>query len=328
MKLEDWQLAEIMSRFGLTFKLVTGFCDTSRGDDDVRFNYMLDERYVLKINSARSMWEDRLQEINRLTGRYREIGVYCPALLPASDGRLSTVWNGFTCFVEEFAKYPTFDMDADNDRREIIEHLGVLAARYSDADLSEIRSMWSIIDLAPLDTDVDEKQENADILVGALRDSGFEELARQTEEFNLRMRSRIMEVFQELPRCVYQGDLNNSNILHDNGRFAGLIDFNMAGTDVNINVFVNETAWFPEDNEFDSMPVSEIIESMENKQASLMEAIFRHYSLNCAEEYAFPCYKGIVRLFQYPNVCAMRKWLSEAERCNKCAELICELMKI
>jgi len=43
---------------------------------------------------------------------------------------------------------------------------------------------------------------------------------------------KIKKVFNELPRCVYQGDLNSSNALHQDGRFAGLIDFNMAGTDV------------------------------------------------------------------------------------------------
>lgn len=32
--------------------------------------------------------------------------------------------------------------------------------------------MWSIIDLAPLDADIDEKQDNLNLLVQALRDAG------------------------------------------------------------------------------------------------------------------------------------------------------------
>ena len=327
MKPDDREICEIAKAFGINFCHVTGFYDTSRGDSDMRLNYVLDDRYVLKINSACSMWEARLQEINRLISRYRAIGVYCPALLPAADGGFSVEWNGHTCFVEEFARYPVLGEDGDIDRCEVIGHLGMLAAGYSGDDISEIRSMWSIIDLAPLDTDVDEKQENADILVSVLRDNGFEELAGKVQEFNRSMRSRIIEVFSELPRCVYQGDLNDSNILHDNGHFAGLIDFNMAGTDVNINVFLNETAWFPEEDEFDSMSVGGIIDRMEQEQTGLMDVILRHYSLSCAEEYALPCYKRIIRMFQYPNVSAMRKWLNDADRRDKCAELICELMR-
>ena len=32
--------------------------------------------------------------------------------------------------------------------------------------------MWSIIDLAPLDVDIDEKQDNLNLLLQALRDAG------------------------------------------------------------------------------------------------------------------------------------------------------------
>ena len=40
---------------------------------------------------------------------------------------------------------------------------------------------------------------------------------------------------------MYQGDLNNSNILIKDNHFYGLIDFNLSGTEVNINCFLAET---------------------------------------------------------------------------------------
>ncbi|MBQ1643935.1 MAG: hypothetical protein II103_05335, partial [Treponema sp.] len=72
---------------------------------------------------------------------------------------------------------------------------------------------------------------------------------------------------------MFQGDLNLSNVLVDHGHFAGLIDFNLSGTDVNINVFVNETNWFPEEADFDQMTVFEMMEAIEQRQAELLTVI-------------------------------------------------------
>jgi len=324
--LDRAEIQNILSCFGLIFQNVTKLYDTSRAENDERFNYILDDRYVLKVNSAGIMREERLREIGRLIGRYRSIGVYCPALLPTKQGTLSCNLekNGkkYSCYAEEFAVYPVSEDGDGLDRREVVEHLGILAAKYTGVDLSETRSMWSIIDLAPLDTEIDEKQENADALVDALREIGCAELADRVDAINDELRRKILTVFERLPRCVYQGDLNSSNILQRDGHFAGLIDFNLSGTDVNINVFLNETNCFPEEEEFDQMCVEQVLEKMETGQKDLLDVIFRHYTMNEAEKFAFPLYKKIVEMFQYPNVCSMIKWLKEDTRRDKCIALI------
>jgi len=328
---EITEIQEIMSHFGLSVQGVTNFYDTSHNDEDKRLNYILDDKYVLKINSVGVMWEERLQEIHRLICRYRSIGVYCPELLPALDGTLSYVWKkdgkDYTCFVEEYAIYPVLGWGTEHDRKEVIEHLGVLASDYSGVDLSETKSMWSIIDLAPLDVDIDEKQENTNTLIEALRKNGHDELAHEVENFNTMLREKIMVVFEDLPRCVYQGDLNSTNELHKDGHFTGLIDFNMAGTDVNINVFLNETNWFPEETEFDALTVEEIIAKQEAEQDEELAVILRHYTMSEIEKYAFPYYRRIVDMFQYPNVCSMVEWLNSDTRREKCAALINALVE-
>lgn len=331
--LEITEIQKIVLHFGLTVQSVTNFYDTSHSDDDKRLNYILDDKYVLKVNSVKAMWEERLQEISRLISRYRSIGVYCPGIIPTLEGALSYLWQKdgkeYTCFVEEYAIYPVLGWDAEPefDRKEVIEHLGILAAKYTGVDLSEIKSMWSIIDLAPLDVIIDEKQENTNSLVDALQKNGYAGLAQQVNSFNDMLREKIMEVFKELPRCVYQGDLNSTNELYKDGHFAGLIDFNMAGTDVNINVFLNETNWFPEEAEFDRLSVSEIISKQDALQAEKLSVILRHYTLNDNEKYAFPYYKRIVDMFQYPSVCQMVEWLQNDSRRDKCAELIKAMME-
>ena len=170
--------------------------------------------------------------------------------------------------------------------------------------------------------DIDEKQENTNTLVDALREAGYPDLAQQVDDLNNMLRSQIMTVFADLPRCVFQGDLNTSNELHQDGHFVGLIDFNLSGTDVNINVFLNETNGFPEETEFDKLSVSEIVARMDTEQADTVSVILRHYALDDIEKFAFPYYKRIVDLFQYPNVCEMVKWLKDEARKGKCVALI------
>ena len=329
--LENAEMQDILARFGLTFQSVTKVHDTSHGEADTRLNYILDDRYVLKVNTEGVMWETRLQEISRLIQRYRGIGIYCPALIPTLEGSLSCYWEKdgkkYICYVEEFAIYPILEWDNDHDRKEVVEHLGLLAAKYTGVDLSETKSMWSIIDLAPLDVDVDEKQENTNAFVDALRENGYADLADQVEALNKELRKQIMKVFAELPRCVYQGDLNSSNELHQDGHFVGLIDFNLSGTDVNINVFVNETNCFPEEEEFDRLTVEQMVEQMETQQADMLSVIFKHYTMNDIEKFAFPMYQRIADLFQWPNVCSMVKWLKEEARRDKCIALIHALVE-
>ena len=77
---EITEIQEIMSHFGLSVQYITAFHDTSRGDDDRRLNYVLDNKYVLKINSSSVMNEQRLREIHRLIKRYHSIGVYMPEI--------------------------------------------------------------------------------------------------------------------------------------------------------------------------------------------------------------------------------------------------------
>ncbi len=320
-----------MSHFGLSVQNVTNFSDTSHNDDDKRLNYILDDKYVLKINSLITMRETRLQEIHRLITRYRSIGVYCPDFIPTLNGSLSYAWQKdgkeYTCFVEEYAIYPVLGWHTEHDRKEIVEHLGILATKYTGMDLSETKSMWSIIDLAPFDVNIDEKQENANALINVLRNNGYDKLANRVDAFNAMLREQIMVVFDKLPRCVYQGDLNSTNVLHKDGHFVGLIDFNMAGTDVNINVFLNETNWFPEEVEFDRLSISEIIAKQNSEQHNMLSVILKHYTLNDDEQYAMPYYRRIVDMFQYPNVCLMIEWLGNDIRKDKCAELITALVE-
>lgn len=331
--MEKEELHKIMTAYGLTFQQITGFCDTSHSENDRRLNYMLDNRYVLKIHSACSMWEDRLQEISRLIDRYRSVGVYCPRMIPTVSGSFSCPYEmdgqKLNCFLEAYSIYPICECNDQLDRKEVVAHLGLLADRYTGVDLSETYDMWSIFELSPLDQvyGIDEKQANADLLTDALKEVQLASLAEDVANFNHRLRLEIQNGFRELPRCVYQGDLNYTNYLQKDGHFAGLIDFNLSGTDVNINEFVNETNWFATTEEFDKMSVSEILSAIDAEQSEVLDVILSNYSLNPLEQKMLPYFKGISDLFQYPNVCQLVEWLRDETRREKAVKLIEEMMK-
>lgn len=81
--------------------------DSSHGETDIRRNYLIDRKYVLRVNSAPVMTEARLAELNTLIGRYRAFGLEAPLFLKAADGRFLTALDGNTCaFLEYLEQYP------------------------------------------------------------------------------------------------------------------------------------------------------------------------------------------------------------------------------
>ena len=308
---------------------IDSFFDTSHGEDDLRYNYVLDRKYVLKINSADMVTENFLQGINHLVEKYRAIGVWCPKVLPTKEGKLLYHFyedgKHYHCYMEEFAPYEIAGNRVDfyGLKSEMLEHVGKLAAKYKGKDLVENRSMWSIIDLAPLDVEIDEKQDNLNTLAEALKEHGYSELAEKIVAVNGACRNHIMKYFMELPRCVYQGDLNPSNLLVDEkGHFAGLIDFNMYGTEVNVNCFLNECMYYLRESDFVEFSAKEIFEKMNRIQEQLMAVICKEYALNESEKCVYTDYKKVIDLSFYPNVMLWIELLEKKEYEGKVLALL------
>ncbi len=337
--LEEKEILAILREYGVNKVDEIKRIDSSRGEKDIRLNYIVDKKYVLRINSAGTMTEERLQELERLIERYKSIGVSCPRFLrvvsddaQVQDAAHHAVYSlqrdGMIVYLSEYMDYPLAEdvKPGAEFREKVVAHLGVLAKKYSGCDLMRTNSMWSLIDLAPLDTDVDEKQENLDSLVLALEKAGESKLARQAVSFNHANREKIKRVYKRLPRCVYQGDLNDTNILVENGEFKGLIDFNLAGTEVNINCFVNETASLWE-KDFKKFSGEEIYARMLERQDRLLEIIFQNYQMNRDEEEVIENYRSICLIAQWPNVCFYKYALETGQDREKVLEVISRILQ-
>lgn len=281
---------------------------------DYRLNIIIDRDYVLRINDP-VITEERLAAVDRLARRYRETGILAPRLLQNREGAYLSPCGGRVCYLSEYLDYPTLDEVRDTldtvqqeaIRRDVLSSVGRFARIFSDVDLQPVHSMWSIFDLAPLDVDMDERQENLNDLVQALREAGAEDAARQVICFNEANRAKIEPVFRRLPRCVIQGDLNDSNLLIADGRFVGLIDFNMAGTEVNINCFCCETNSGITEEDFEKHTAAELFAEMRRLDGEALQIILEQYELNEDERSVIGNFRNLSMISQFPNVCQFRR---------------------
>ena len=80
------QVLDLLRQFDIHSVEKIEFVDSSQGDNDVRHNYLIDKKYVLRINSAKVMTDKRLAELNTLIERYRSFGMKAPLFLKAKSG--------------------------------------------------------------------------------------------------------------------------------------------------------------------------------------------------------------------------------------------------
>lgn len=101
------QVSDLLGLYGIAPPTSIKCVDSSHGETDIRRNYLIDRKYVLRVNSAPVMTEARLAELNTLIGRYRAFGLEAPLFLKAADGRFLTALDGNTCaFLEYLEQYP------------------------------------------------------------------------------------------------------------------------------------------------------------------------------------------------------------------------------
>ena len=199
--MEKKEIVKILQEFGIDDYIEKKEVDSSL-EGDYRLNIILDKRYVLRINND-VMTQERLASIDRLAERYRQIGVLAPRLFKNRAGKYLVAYENHVCYLSEYLDYPTFreketECDSDKIFKEVRHSIGKLSARFSNVDLSAVNSMWSLIDLAPLDEEIDEKQENLNTLLEKLKEIGEKELAEQVVQFNEEKRSRLKKVYKKL----------------------------------------------------------------------------------------------------------------------------------
>ncbi len=308
------ELLSLLSLYGVEAAENVGLMDTSHDEQDIRWNYIIDRKYVLRLTNAPEMTEERFADLNRLIGRYGEFGLRCPAFIQGTDGLFFHSWGQLQVYLSEYIDLPVAEdvelTEAEKNalRREVVLSIARFMERYKGVDLIPTMGMYSLFDLCPYDVPVgiDEKQQNLNNVCAALEKAGERALAQKLAAKNEEVRARLLKVYRSLPRCVTQGDENFSNVLLNEAHgLAGLIDFNLSGTDVCVNLIANNADF--ELDIMDDKPLDDPFAALEaalvsyRRNASMLLAV---YHATDTERAALSDYAWIALAAQYPYACA------------------------
>ena len=328
------ELKKLLERYGIGSVNDYTMIDSSHGESDLRHNYIIDKKYVLRVNSAKVMGEKRIKELNRLIGRYNAFGYKAPYFLPYDGDRYVLEYQNCFCYLSEYLDLEIADSVKEHYREELIKDRIVMVSGFAQAfkgvDLSETLSMYSLFDLCPYDQlsglGIDEKQENFNTLYSDLveaEEPGFaEELKNAYEKY----RTELKAVYKRLPRCVFQGDENFSNLCVDgDNRVAGLFDFNMSGTEVIANYLANialQGNYFYEEEFFGRFSAQDIFKMLVQAFKKNTELVRKYYTFDRTEYDAYLLYAKIAMISGYWNQCAFSEYLKTEQHKDKVVDML------
>lgn len=305
--------------------------DTSHGERDIRKTYCLtfedNRKFVLKAASNSFTTPSRVKEWQNLSRLYKENGIYCPQIINTIEGQcfVSFILEGnkaFICYLEEDKKYKTV-REYIKENSENKEEERVLEAKFEDisfrgkvletigimANVSKEFVCWPspycLYDIFCEDDKTDENYEFAEIFYNVCKEQmeTDKELLENIWNIYIEKKSNFEEIYRKLPKTVFQCDLNLSNILIDeNLEFAGIIDFNLSGTETIINYAICESIYYLDRNDIENLMEIETLEKYDSHFSESMKKIKKHYKFNEEEKAAFTALYNIVSPFRYPNI--------------------------
>jgi len=226
----------------------------SRGDEDFReviiAQWTSGEKRVIKLAENGFTSPERIKVWQRCAEEHRRLGYYCPEFICDKNGSFPVVdYKGHRCtvFAEEFSKYPTAEQ-LEKDKVEFqswwddaITMVARIAAE--KLDFAEFPSGYCLFERFSETDKTDEVIEVAldwKKYADTLPVEFHEQVERIWKLWNDN-RNALEPIYKTLPTSVFQADINNTNVLMDeNGKFVGILDFNLCGKDVFLNYLFRE----------------------------------------------------------------------------------------
>ncbi len=306
--------------------------DSSRDDgEDIRRCYIADDgERKLVIHEASNTFTNggRIGSWARLEREYNNLGIYCPCTLPNVYGELSHKINvdgrEHYIYAEEMAPFGTaenigFDKFTDEAgvpsyRDDILRSVGKVASAHFD--FCDFASAYCLLEpFCPPDK-TDEATE--------CMTRFCEYIKRELPDYSSRadrLRTRFYEcrdavaaIYPSLPVSCFQADLNASNVLIDDGKFKGVIDFNLSGREPVLNYvtrlsmnYVFEKFLYDENDDeiylFDEKLDSQRIEVIRRNLGVIGET----YAFSAAERESFPALFRYMNSFWWEHVRAVKR---------------------
>lgn len=213
------------------------------------------EKYIIKLADNDFTFPNKIDMWKRTVEEYRQLGYYCPAIIPDKTGHFPSVpYKGHNCvaYAEEYAPYLSVEQrnsDAfDKNKVSVSEYkedawimTARIAARY--LDYTSYPSGYCLFETFCPSDETDEVLENA-LRWKEYTETLPDEFGEQVQRIWLlwtENRKNLESVYKTLPTSVFQADLNLSNVLLDEtGKFVGVYDFNLCGKEVFLNYLFRE----------------------------------------------------------------------------------------
>ena len=213
-----------------------------------------EEAFVIKAASNGFTTAERVNGWATLIEQYRGMGCYSPAIKKSLhdhyaepfvlDGISYVVWE------EEFAKYSFPDdikdkpMNAKGNRYVYQDELIAFFGKVGQAHLKNTwgKSGWVRLEPFGADEITDETTECVQTFDNLVRDRAPHFLERWRKVLSLYEQNlaELKKIYNQLPTSVFQADWGDQNLLiDDKGTFKGVIDYNLAGEDTALNIFMS-----------------------------------------------------------------------------------------
>lgn len=327
----EYEIKKIWGFFSNQIPSEMKILDTRDYPDDFREAISItlekDERYVLKLAANEFTFSGRITMWERTAKEYRRLGFYAPKILTDLQGGFPRVeYKGHDCvaYVEEFVPYKTAGEPRKDDKVDLIppklyiHDVWRMTAKVAQKhfDFTEYLSAWCLFDLFDSTYEEDEVMENAHAWK-EYADSLPEEFREQVERiWNLWIenKNQLEPVYRDLPKSVFQADINSSNILLDeDNKFVGVFDFNLAGKEVVLNYLFRETFGNDFEDELD-------------KLFEMLQVVGEYYEYSELEkEWVLKLYRYLKPLW-YIKVENLKKrkddWVAVREYLNKIEEYL------
>ena len=281
---------------------------SSSSGNFIKMVYDINDNYILEATNDENVNENKIHEMNKLISRYIKFGIICPQYIQTNEAKYIYFDGEYSTTVREktdgILLSDSKETNYLNIVKELYAYLGKYSSKYKNQDLLQTKSPYSLFDLSPLDSEMDEREVNLHLLCDMLKKAGFTDLCNKLIKFNDKIRQELKEIYKKLPRCNYHGTLNNKSILVKDNHFVGLDDFSVCGSEVVVNYFSCEARVDLSEDDFITMPATEICNKILKSHRNSLNLILQNYELLPIEKKALDLYNKLLYIsgFHYYQI--------------------------
>ena len=125
-------ILDALRSFGIEEAETIRLIDSTRNPADVRLNFIVDNKWVLRYCIAPDMTEKRLGELEKLVERYNAMGIKCPRFLKDSWGRYLHIWRQMQYYLTEYIDLPLAGDEDIRDKARLTREVQDSVARFAE----------------------------------------------------------------------------------------------------------------------------------------------------------------------------------------------------